>query len=390
MIIINIDKMHNNKQSEKINWGIIIIGAGQAGLATGYYLKQYDEDFLIIDEGDRIGNSWRKRWDSLRLFTPAQFNGLPGLAFPARKDYCPTKEEVANYLDAYARKFGLPVQLNTKVFYVSKVKSGYEIETSVDTLFCKQVVIASGYYTKPRIPGLANRLDRNIKQLHSSEYTNPHELPNGEVLVVGAGASGVQIAIDVARYRPTIIAGNFTTKIPDFIFKYIGRFYWWFINNILTINTRIGRKAKAGIMKGGGGPLVNVSPKDVEAASIEHVSKITDAKHGKPVLESGRIISPSAIIWCTGFETAFSWLEESATDEKGYPIAKRGISSVMDGLYFVGMMFQYALSSHLIGGVGKDAAFIAKHLHTHSSLQNKSSAKENIKNKKVLLDNLSS
>src|SRR5882672_5142251 len=214
MTIINIDKMHNNKQTERINWNTIIIGAGQAGLATGYYLKKYGEDFLIIDEGKRIGDSWRKRWDSLHLFTPAQFNGLSGLPFPAQKNYCPAKDEVADYLETYANKFELPVKLNTKVFYTSKVSEGYEIETSSGTFFCKQVVIASGYYARPHIPELANRLDKKIRQLHSSEYTNPHELPSGEVLVVGAGASGVQIAIDIARYRPTMIAGNFTTKIP--------------------------------------------------------------------------------------------------------------------------------------------------------------------------------
>jgi CheY-like chemotaxis protein len=212
---------------------------------------------------------------------------------------------------------------------------------------------ASGYYAKPRIPELANKLDKKIKQLHSSEYTNPLALPPGEVLVVGAGASGVQIAIDVAQYRPAIIAGNFTTKIPDAVFKYFGRFYWWFIGNVLTINTRIGRKVKATVMKGGGGPLVNVSPKDVKAAGIEHVPRVTDVRYGKPVLEDGRIISPAAIIWCTGFKPDFSWLEPSATDEMGYPICERGISSVLDGLYFVEMTFQFALTSHLIGGVGE-------------------------------------
>ena len=203
------------------------------------------------------------------------------------------------------------------------------------------------------------------------------------MLVAGAGASGVQIAIDVARYRHTMLAGRFTTKIPDAIFKYIGRFYWWFISNVLTTNTKIGRKAKAAIMKGGGGPLINVSPKDVKAAGIEHLPKVTDAKYGKPVLEDGRIISPAAIIWCTGFKTDFSWLESSATDDKGYPIAERGVSTIFDGLYFVGMLFQFAFNSHLIGGVGKDAAFVAKHVHEHSE-HNHFTQKE----KKPLLDKL--
>ena len=344
----------------------IIIGAGQAGLATGYYLKKNGSNFLIIDDGKRVGDSWRKRWSSLRLFTPAQFNGLPGLPFPAQKNYCPTKEEVADYLETYAAKYELPIKLNTRVFYASKVNGGYEIDTSSGTLFCKNVVVASGYYAKPRIPEFAGKLDMKIKQLHSSEYTNHHTLPQGEVLVVGAGASGVQIAIDVAKHRQTILAGNYTTKIPDAIFKYIGKFYWWFISNVLTINTGIGRKAKAGIMKGGGGPLVNVSPKDVEAAGIEHVLKVTDAQYGKPVLEDGRILNPSTIIWCTGFKTDFSWLEHSATDDNGYPLCNAGISTVLEGLYFVGMMFQFAMNSHLIGGVGKDAAFIAEQIYMGS------------------------
>jgi len=380
---------HTDRESQRIHWDTIVIGAGQAGLATGYYLKKYGEDFIIIDEADRIGNSWRKRWDNLSLFTPAQFNGLPGLAFPAKKNYCPTKEEVAYYLERYANKFELPIKLNTKVLATSKVNSGYKIETSSGTLLCKRVVVASGYYAKPRIPEFANRLDKKIKQLHSSEYTNHHALPDDQVLVVGAGASGVQISIDISKYRPTMIAGKFTTKIPDAVFKYFGRSYWWSLNNILTINTRIGRKVKATVMKGGGGPLVNVSPKDVKAAGIEHVPRVTDVRYGKPVLEDGRIISPAAIIWCTGFKPDFSWLEPSAMDEKSYPFHERGISSVLDGLYFVGMMFQFAMTSHLIGGVGKDAAFIAKHIHEHSAVQNKYPLKEKANSKEMLLDNLS-
>lgn len=378
--------MNTNKILEKHKWATIIIGAGQAGLATGYHLKKYGEDCLIVDAADKIGDSWRKRWDSLRLFTPAQFNGLPGLTFPAQKNYCPTKEEVADYLETYAAKHELPVKLNTTVFYVSKVNEGYEIESSSGTLFCENVVVASGYYAKPRIPEFAGRLDMETKQLHSSEYTNHHALPMGEVLVVGAAASGVQIAIDVAKYRQTTLAGNYTTKIPDAIFKYIGRFYWWFISNALTTKTKMGRKAKAGIMKGGGAPLVNVSSKDVEAAGIKHVPKVTDAKYGKPVLEDGRILNPSAIIWCTGFNKNFSWLEESATDDNGYPIAERGISTVLDGLYFVGMLFQHALTSHLIGGVGKDAAFIAKHIHEHSTLQHKHHNEKLIKNEQLSIN----
>lgn len=373
-------------EEEKINRRTIIIGAGQAGLATGYYLKKYGEDFLIIDKDNRVGDSWRKRWNSLRLFTPAQFNGLPGLAFDAQKNYCPTKDEVADYLERYVVQFDLPVNLRTEVFYVSKNVYGYEVETSAGTFCCKQVVVASGYYAKPCIPEFASRLDMKIKQLHSSEYTNHHALPQGEVLVIGAGASGVQIAIDVAKYRQTTIAGNYTAKIPDFIFTYIGRFYWWFISNVLTTNTKIGRKAKKGIMKGGGGPLINVSPKDVEAAGIVHEHKAIDAKYGKPVLEDGRILNPATIIWCTGFKTNFSWLEESATDDNGYPIAKRGVSTVLKGLYFVGMLFQYAFNSHLIGGVGKDAAFIAKHIYEQS--QKKYSLKEWIKETRPLVDRL--
>ena len=359
--------MSTNNKLERYNWGTIIIGAGQAGLAAGYYLKNLNEDFLIIDGDDSIGDSWRRRWDSLRLFTPSQFNGLPGLPFPASRGAFPTKDEVADYLGIYANKFKLPVQMGVKVLGLLKTSFYYEITTSVGKIICERVVIASGNYALPRIPEFAKKLDNNIRQIHSSQYTNPGLLPDGKILVVGAGSSGVQIAIDIAKSRPTMIAGKFTTKIPDAIFRYFGDPYWWFISNVMTINTPLGRKAKAAFMKGGGAPLINVSPQDVMNAGIEHLPRVTGEKDGKPVLEDGEIISPSAIIWCTGFKPDFLWIDHKVTDEKGYLLGERGISSVLDGLYFVGMLFQFAMNSHLIGGVGKDAAFIAKHIHSQST-----------------------
>jgi putative flavoprotein involved in K+ transport len=362
--------METNNKLEKHKWGTIIIGAGQAGLATGYHLKKMGEDFLIIDATDKVGDLWRKRWDSLRLFTPSQFNGLPGLIFPASKGVFPTKDQVADYLEIYANKFRLPIQMGVKVLRLSKTFN-YEIITSIGKLLCDRVVVASGYYASPRIPEFAKKLDKTIKQIHSSHYTNSSSLPDGNILVIGAGSSGVQIAIDVAQTRSTMIAGKFTTKIPDAVFRNFGAPYWWFITNVLTIKTPLGRKARAAFMKGGGAPLINVSPKDVKMAGIEHVPRVTGENNGKPVLEDGRIISPSAIIWCTGFKTDFTWIDHSVTDEKGYPIGEKGISSVLNGLYFVGMLFQFAMNSHLIGGVGKDAAFIANHIHKHSILRRK-------------------
>jgi putative flavoprotein involved in K+ transport len=353
--------------NEKVKWGTIIIGAGQAGLAAGYHLLKASEDFLIIDAAKNIGDSWRKRWDSLRLFTPSQYDGLPGFSFPAPRNTMPSKDEMADYLEKYAEKFKLPVRMGEKVNHLSRTKSGFEITTTNGIFKCDNVIVATGTNPIPRIPEFSKDLDQSVHQIHSSQYLNPDSLPSGNVLVVGAGTSGVEIAIELAKSRPTLISGHPTFHIPEPVFRYAGRLYWWFVSNILTVRTPIGRKAKKSIIKGGG-PLVNVSVKDLVAAGVEQVPRVAGVENGQPKLEDERKVIVSSIIWATGFKPDFSWIDLKVTDEKnGWPKTNRGVSTEIEGMYFIGMLFLYGLTSGLVGGVGRDAAFIAKHIHQHNN-----------------------
>jgi putative flavoprotein involved in K+ transport len=357
-------------QKNKKHWNSIIIGGGQAGLATGYHLKQLNEDFLILDAFEKTGDSWRKRWDSLLLNTPAQFDGLPGYPFPGKKGSLPTKNQMADYLEAYAKKFQLPVVTGIKVVRLSAIEPGYKITTLEGIFTCDQVVVATGTYQLPHIPSFAKELDPNIFQLHSSDYRNPLRLPTGDVMVVGAGSSGVQIAIKLSKTRRTLLAGKPTFHVPDFAFR-LGNFYWWFLNNIITIKTPLGRKAKAAILKGAGAPLINVSVKDIDAAGIERLPRLAGVSNGQPKLEDGTVMPASIIIWATGLKPDYLWIDMKILNETGWPDTHRGISSAYKGLYFAGSKFQFGLTSNLIGGVGRDAAFIAKFIKKNSLSKNR-------------------
>lgn len=361
--------MTTSNLKEKVNWGTIIIGAGQAGLAAGYHLLKTGEDFVIIDSAENIGDSWRKRWDSLHLFTPSQYDGLPGYSFPASRNIMPSKDEIADYLEKYAEKFKIPVRLGEKVNHLSRTPSGFEIATVNGILKCKTVIVATGTNQFPRIPRFAENLNENIHQIHSSQYVNPDSLPSGNVLVVGAGTSGVEIAIELGKSRHTIISGHPTFHIPDPVFRYAGRLYWWFACNILTVRTPIGRKAKKSIIKGGG-PLINVSVEDLAAAGVEQVPRVAGVEKGLPKLEDGRVIKVSSIVWATGFKPDFSWIDFKVTDEEyGWPLTKRGVATDFKGIYFIGMLFQYGLTSGLVGGVGRDAAYIVNYINRHANGQ---------------------
>jgi len=339
----------------------VIIGAGQAGLAAAYYLKRRNNNFLLLDEGERIGDSWRRRWDSLKLFTPSQHDGLPGFPFPARRGTLPTREEMADYLSEYADKFSLPVQLGTKVLELHKTSDGYEITTSKGNIYSDYVIVCTGTNPNAYIPAFASELDKKIVQIHSSDYKNPEQLPAPDTLVVGAGTSGVEIAIELSKSRPTMIAGRATPHIPDVAFRYAGPVYWWFIHHILTVRTPIGRKARLKII-GGGAPLISVSMEDVKEAQVEHLPRLKGAEQGMPLLEDGRILTVSSIVWATGYRPDFSWIKLDVTDNNGWPQTNRGVSEKYMGLYFVGMVFQYGLTSGLVGGVSRDAAFVVNHL----------------------------
>ena len=343
-------------------WNTIIIGGGQAGLATGYYLKQKNSDFIILDENKDTGAIWRNRWDSLKVFTPAQFNGLPGIPFPGGKGYMATKNEVADYLKNYKQEFDLPVLYNTKANKLSKEGNQFIINCNSGKFLANNVVVATGTNPLPKVPRFSAELSEKVFQVHSANYKNPGMLPAGDALVVGSGTSGVEIAIEISKSRKTYISGKPTFHIPDAAFKYGGNIYWWFICNIVTIKTPIGKKAKEKFTNGGA-PLISVSVKDLEMAKVERLPRVSGIKDGYPMLEDGRILPVASVIWATGFKPNFSWIQLEAGNYSSWPSNKRGVSSDVHGLYFIGTPFQFALTSGLIGGVGRDAQYISEKIN---------------------------
>ena len=353
-----------NTYTEKNNWHTIVIGGGQAGLATGYHLKKMNSDFLIIDAEARTGESWRRRWNSLRLFTPAWNNGMPGLSFPGNQHSFPTKDEAADFLLNYKEKFELPVLHNARVMLVKKSKNGFQVTIPGRKLETQNLVIAAGNYAIPKIPSFAKELNGSIQQLHSAYYKSPEDLPEGNILVVGAGTSGFQIALDALGEKRTVyVAGKPTAQIPDFIFKYFGKQFVWLNKYVLNTKTPMGRKFQAKIQQGGGAPLIRISPEAAQQAGVKIVARLKGPQNGWPITENGEKIEAAAIIWCTGFHPDYSWLDlPDAIGVNGYPVAGRGVSSVYPGLYFVGSQFQHSLTSTWLGGVGRDAGYIAEHI----------------------------
>lgn len=355
------------------SYNTVVIGGGQAGLATGYFLKQHGEDFVILDKNERTGDSWRDRWDSLRLFTPARFDGLPGMPYPAPAYTFPTKDEMADYLEAYAARFELPVRTGTRVERLSRTDSRYVIEAGDLRFEADNVVVAMSNWQKPRVPVFAQELDPSIVQLHSSEYRNLSQLEDGGVLIVGAGNSGAEIALEVSRNHPVWLSGRDTGHIPFkiggfayrlFLARLIGRVLF---HHVLTLKTPIGRKARPKLLSRGQ-PLVRVKPGDLEAAGIQRVPRTTGVQDGLPVLQDGRVLEVANVIWCTGFQPGFSWIDLPIFGEKS-PVHERGIAVGEPGLYFVGLTFLFAVSSSMIHGVGRDAEYVVKAIQARQNLK---------------------
>jgi putative flavoprotein involved in K+ transport len=342
----------------------VVVGAGQAGLAVGHHLAARDIDFVIVDGDDRVGDSWRRRWDSLRLFTPARYSGLPGMPFPAAPDHLPDKDEVADYLARYAERFDLPLRMRTRVRTLGADGDRFVLATGGTRIEATSVVVATGAFQRPHVPGLSWRLSHRIHQLHSSTYRNPFELPLGRVLVVGAGNSGAQVAMEIARFRPVWLAGRDTGHTPR---RVLGRdvFDWtWPVMTRLTADTRLGRRMRD--REGAGGDsLVGISDVDLAAAGVQRVGRVTDVRDGLPVCD-GETLAPSVVIWCTGFTADYSWIDLPVTDAHGRPRHQRGVATDVEGLYFVGQRWQHRRTSSLLGGVGADAEWIAAQVTARS------------------------
>jgi putative flavoprotein involved in K+ transport len=343
----------------------VIVGGGQAGLATGYHLAKRGLPFVILDANERVGDAWRKRWDSLRLFTPAKYNGLDGMRFPAPSVSFPTKDEMGDYLQAYAARFELPVRNGVRVSGVAR-RNGHFVVTSDGGRFeADNVVVASGAHHIPKVPAFASDLDPDIVQLHSSDYKGPHQLREGGVLLVGLGNSGAEIAFELSRTHQTSVSGKPTAQIP---FKHgptAARFGLPLVRfvgtHVLTMRNPLGRKVGPSFVKHAA-PLIRVKLKDLAGAGVEQVARVSGVTDGRPALEDGRVLDVANVIWCTGFRQDFSWIDLPILDEDGWPVHKRGIVGAEPGLYFMGLLFQFAAVSDVLPGVGRDAQYVAKHI----------------------------
>ena len=344
-------------------YDVVVIGGGQAGLSVGYYLRKRGLRFLILDGSARIGDVWRKRWDSLRLFTPAKFDGIAGMRFPAPPNSFPTKDEMADYLESYAARFQLPVRLNSRVDRLYRRDGAFVVKTGDVEIEAARVVIAMANYQRRRVPAFARALRADIVQLHSLDYKNPDQLREGPVLIVGAGNSGAEIAKELSGKHEIWVAGPSTGEAPfdmnsfaarAFLARFLLRFVF---HRVLTVKTPMGRKARPRIMKRGT-PLIRVKGKELAALGVARVARVVGAPDGLPVLEDGRVLDAANVIWSTGFDPGFSWIDREdlpVMGDDGEPIHDRGVATGVPGLYFVGLHFLSAMSSSMIHGVGRDA-----------------------------------
>lgn len=349
------------------NYETVIIGGGQAGLATAWHLTHRNMPCVILDENDRVGTSWRKRWKSLHLFTPGRYDNLPGMPYPGPKGSHPGKDDIADYLEAYASRFRFPVRTGIRIETVRANGEGYHLETKNEMISAKNVIIATGPFHHPRIPEFADQLNPEIVSMHSSGYQSPEQVQDGPVLVVGAGQSGAEIALDLADKHEVWLSGRNVGEEPAFTDSPSGRIISaimvFFATKVLNVGNPLGRKMRnhffyppRGIPRAGG------TKKRLNSAGVKWVGRTTGIIDGYPQLEDGRVLKVKNVIWCTGFITDYSWIDLPIFDDFGFPEHERGVVKGHPGIYFIGLPFQRTLSSSLLLGVGKDAGYIASQI----------------------------
>ena len=343
----------------------IIIGGGQAGLSAAYHVSRRGVPLLVLDANERVGDSWRKRWDSLRVFTPARYDGIDGWKFPADGWHFPTKDEMGDYFEEYARKFNLTVRTGVRVEKVTRVDGRFQIATSAGKFSANNVIVATGACRTPKVPGFATQLDKKVFQMHSTSYLRPSQLQPGATLVVGTGNSGVEVSLDLSRTHQVMISGKTPPQIPvphgSRRFRIIVRLIRFLGHHVLNLGTPIGRKQRNAFLHMAT-PLIRTRMQDLAAAGVQHVARIAGVKDGRPLLEDGRVLDVANVIWCTGYREDYSWIDLPIFDDKGAVVHHRGVATGAPGLYFVGMKFQYAVSSDVLPGVGRDARYIVEHL----------------------------
>lgn len=349
----------------------IVVGGGQTGLTVGHHLSETGRTFVILDGSKRIGDAWRQRWDSLVLFTPHAFFEIPEMETPPPADHFPTKDEAADLIERYAHDQGLPVISGTMVTRLTSDDGIFLLETPGETFRARNVVVAMANFQKAKVPRFADELDPAITQLHSTDYRGPGQLPDGPILVVGMGNSGADIGLELARDRETYVSGRPSMVVPFRIDNWFGRkigtrLVRFFATKVMTTATPIGRRARPKMLRQAA-PVVRAKPKDIVAAGGEIVPRVTGVRDGLPELADGRVLGVTGVVWCTGFEPGFDWIDLPVHDEEGRVRHERGISPDIPGLYFCGLSFQHALWSETVAAMPRDARYVVEHLENRSA-----------------------
>lgn len=341
-------------------YNTIVIGAGQAGLAIGYYLKQKSLSFLIIDSKSRVGDSWRQRYDSLTLFTPRSHNALPGMNVEGAQNGYSTKDELADYLEGYSSHYNLPVQLDTAVINLFKENKLFHLVTTKGDYVAENIVIATGPFQKPFVPDIEKEVAKDIFQIHAAHYKNPSQLKEGTTLIVGAGNSGVQIATEVAESRDVYLSVGKRMKFLPYTLLNRSIFWWFQVLGIskATIHSKLGQFMKKN------DPIIGKEIKPLlNNGAVKRVSKVLKADGKSLICENGEKVQPENIIWATGYYNDYEWIKiPNLIDKNNNVIHDRGITREK-GIYFLGLSWQYRRGSALLLGVGEDAKFLSTHIN---------------------------
>jgi putative flavoprotein involved in K+ transport len=334
---------------------VVVVGGSQAGLAMAWHLAGAGLRFVVLEAGPELGSTWRSRWDSLTLFTPAQYNGLPGMPFPCQPDTYPGKDAVAAYLKAYAAEFELPVMLNSRVTQLHKTAEGFEVRTQDETYRARQVAVATGPFQVPFVPPAAQALDSSVTQLHSAEYRNPDARPPGPVLVVGGGNSGFQIAEELARVGRQVDL-SIAAKMPMLPQRFAGKDLFWWLTKLralrISVESRLGRRMSSRDF------VIGSSRRRLRAAGVRFRPAVAGADGHTVRFADGTSLDVGIVIWATGYRSDYSWIGIPGVIRDGRVIHRRGVTEI-PGLYFLGLSWQYTRGSALLGFVDDDAAYLA-------------------------------
>ena len=354
----------NEAEGSRERVDVVVIGAGQAGLAIGYFLARAGRRFLIVDGADSIAAAWRGRWDSLTLFTPRRYDSLPGLAFPGDPDGYPTRDEVIAYLEQYVAAFELPIELESAVRSLDADGGRFLVALGERQIEADQVVVATGPFQVPRVPAFADELAPGVFQTRSIGYNRPSDVPEGTVLVVGGGNTGFQIAAELAATHAVHLAvGSRQMPLPQI---FLGRdLFWWLTKTRLlekAVESRLGRRMRDR------DTLIGSSPRQLKRAGVELKPRAVSASGRTVSFADGSELDVDAVIWASGYRPDHSWIKLPVADASGRLLHHRGVTDV-PGLYFLGLSWQHTRGSALLGWVKHDAEFTAEQIDAFANVQ---------------------